>query len=583
MINRVTDSVKTYVHSDYNPFNKDGGAYYITKQTLEDIYEDNKKKEVRRHKALGLVIGNLALFTALGTFVLFKGLPSGMYRRLRKLGLRLEDRLASGGETSGWQNFYTKALKWTRKKVEQSRSVNNFTSFKDLLFKKLMYRTKFTAKIHDGITTFFERLSRRTVNNKYRAFENSYADLGKKLDKIELKEPQKLITIDGVTKTAQEWLEQANALRTAIGPKLDAGFGKAARLSRYKTMKKLNVGLDEKVLEKSREGLSAEAKLTDNFAALKNSDVAQSFIAEDILASEKLNLSRTVGSLRNSVTQNIDDNYRAARHLLNNVLRCLEPNGTISKDTISLLKSNLVAYKKLSGPAEVTYRDGVVRGIVGCINALKSSVIKDAKLYDEKTLDSIVAGLEEIEKILTTSNKKGDFQELLTIYRNILPKKEYTKIRSEVNSVTGKLDKAISTETDEFFDKLRDLKLGAAPTDVLTILTSLGSVGFGLGLAKDRDERISASLKYGIPVVGGIATTLVMTASLVSGFKGMSAGILSSFLLSEMGDGADKFRKNTKKRIAEMNAKQQEKNAVKTTEAEQQTAASEIQKLEKTA
>ena len=86
MINRVTDSVKTYVHSDYNPFNKDGGAYYITKQTLEDIYEDNKKKEVRRHKALGLVIGNLALFTALGTFVLFSRAKSKL-PILHRLGL----------------------------------------------------------------------------------------------------------------------------------------------------------------------------------------------------------------------------------------------------------------------------------------------------------------------------------------------------------------------------------------------------------------------------------------------------------------------------------------------------------------
>ena len=180
-------------------------------------------------------------------------------------------------------------------------------------------------------------------------------------------------------------------------------------------------------------------------------------------------------------------------------------------------------------------------------------------------------------------DKKGEFQDLLTIYKNILPEKEYVKIRSEVNSVTGKLDKAISTETDEFFDKIRDLKLGAAPTDVLTILTSLGSVGLGLSMAKDRDDRISASLKYGIPVVGGIATTLIMTASLVSGFKGMAAGILSSFLLSEMGDAADKFRKNAKKRIAEMNAKQQEQNAVGKSEAEPQAATKEIKKNEKTA
>ena len=581
MINRVTDSVRTYVHSDYNPFNKDGGAYYITKQTLDDIYEDNKKKEVRRHKALGLVIGNLALFTALGTFALFKGIPTGIYRRFSKLGQHLEERMYYYAEPTKWQKFYSKMLKWTRKKAEQSRSVNNFTSFKDLLFKKLMYKTKFTAKIHDGITTFFERLSRSTVNSRYRAFESSYASLGRKLDKIELKEPQKVITINGVTGTAEDWLRVADDYRATIGQKLEAGFGESARLSRYKTMKELNVGLEEKVLEKSREGLSAEAKLTDNFAALKNSDVAQSFIAEDILAPDKLNMNRSVNALRREITQNIDDNYKLVRALIDDIKKCIEPNDNLSKETIKLMEGHLLAYKKLSGPMEVQYRKSAVEGTFSCIDAFRKTMERNILSYDKETQKSVIVALNEIEKILLY-DKKGEFQDLLTIYKNILPEKEYVKIRSEVNSVTGKLDKAISTETDEFFDKIRDLKLGAAPTDVLTILTSLGSVGLGLSMAKDRDDRISASLKYGIPVVGGIATTLIMTASLVSGFKGMAAGILSSFLLSEMGDAADKFRKNAKKRIAEMNAKQQEENNLKKAEVEEH-AADEIQKSEKTA
>lgn len=567
MINRVLDSVKTYTHSEYNPFNKDSGVYYITKQTLDDIYEDNKKKEVRRHKALGLIIGNLALFTALGTFALFKGIPAGIYRRFSKLGQHLEERISYNAEPTKYQKFYSRMLKWTRKKAEQSRSVNNFTSFKDLLFKKLMYKTKFTAKIHEGITTFFERLSRNTVNSKYRAFENSYASLGRRLDNVVLKEPQKLITIDGVTKTAQEWLVAVNNLRTEISPELEAGFGEAARLSRYKAMKKLNVGLEEKVLEKSREGISAEAKLKDNFAALKNSDVAQSFIAEDILAADKLEINRRIQVIRRIITNSTFDNYNSSRAILNNIEKCIDPNDKLSKETIKMIKNNLIWYKQLSGQMEVEHKIPLIREILSCTDALKSTIAKKSLMYDSKTRESIIKGLIEIEDVFKF-DKKGKFQDLLTIYKNILPKKEYAKIRSEVNSVTGKLDKAISTETDEFFDKLRDLKLGSAPTDVLTILTSLGSVGLGLGLAKDRDERVSATLKYGIPVVGGIATTLVMTASLISGFKGMAAGILSSALLSELGDGADKFRKNAKKRFAEIS--ENEKIAVEIAQTKQE-------------
>ena len=65
-----------------------------------------------------------------------------------------------------------------------------------------------------------------------------------------------------------------------------------------------------------------------------------------------------------------------------------------------------------------------------------------------------------------------------------------------------------------------------------------------LGLADNKDERVSATLKYGIPAVGGITTALVLTSNLVSGFAGMGLGLLSSFVLNEAGNTVDKFRKN---------------------------------------
>ena len=53
------------------------------------------------------------------------------------------------------------------------------------------------------------------------------------------------------------------------------------------------------------------------------------------------------------------------------------------------------------------------------------------------------------------------------------------------------LDKSIKIETDDFISKVRDLALGSAPTDVLTILGGLGTLGYYLGKSKDSDERVS--------------------------------------------------------------------------------------------
>ena len=93
------------------------------------------------------------------------------------------------------------------------------------------------------------------------------------------------------------------------------------------------------------------------------------------------------------------------------------------------------------------------------------------------------------------------------------------KLKSHVNSAVKSLDKSIDIETVQYFDKARDLKLGSAPTDVLSIIFTAGAVGYYLNKAESKDDKYSVSLKYGIPAIGAIATSLYSTARLVAGGK----------------------------------------------------------------
>ena len=543
MKSNVIDNVRIYyANSDYNPFNKNSGAYYITRQTAEDIFEDNKKKEVQKEKALGLIISNIALVSALGGYALFKGLPGGTYKHLSKLGLKLEEKIGIGSDSSMLQ-FYNALLKGTRGAIERTRSVNNFTSFKDLLFKNIMSKTKITTKIHDGITNLFEKMSKRTVNHRYSIFDNAISNFFMSLDKINEGIPKRMVTINGVTKSSAEWIEETKRLRLSMAEKVKLNFGQGARDARYTQMKAACEGLDDRVLAKSLEGLSKDAKLNENMQALKDSDIAQTFIAEDLLASDKLKLRRSVGAMRSQITRNIDDNYKEVKDLLDNISKCLEPIDKKSHNAVKVVKEHLLRYKKLSGPKEGQFREQVNNELLESLRILSDTVKTSDMKYDPKTIENIVETIKSMESVLTTG-KKGDMQELLTIYKELLSKSEYKKLRTQSESVTGTFDRAIKTETDDFFDKLRDLKLGSAPTDVMSILISLGSVGLALGLADNKDERTSATVKYAIPAVGGIATALVLTSNLVSGFTGMGLGLLSSLLLNEIGDGVDKFRKN---------------------------------------
>lgn len=143
----------------------------------------------------------------------------------------------------------------------------------------------------------------------------------------------------------------------------------------------------------------------------------------------------------------------------------------------------------------------------------------------------------------------GTIKELLDLYKQILPADEFARLQTAANKSVKKLDKAIDTDAMEYFDKYRDLVLGCAPTDTLSVLTSLGAVGWGLSKADDKNERTSVLLNVGLPIVGSVATTLYFTARLVSGFKSLALGAVSGLIFSQGGAIADNFRQKHLKNL----------------------------------
>ena len=87
------------------------------------------------------------------------------------------------------------------------------------------------------------------------------------------------------------------------------------------------------------------------------------------------------------------------------------------------------------------------------------------------------------------------------------------------------------------------MRLGSAPTDVLSIVGTVGAVGYYVNKADGKDEKISASLKYGIPAIGAIATSLYCTARLISGGKAMFFGLISGWAINKVGEAVDNVRK----------------------------------------
>ena len=92
----------------------------------------------------------------------------------------------------------------------------------------------------------------------------------------------------------------------------------------------------------------------------------------------------------------------------------------------------------------------------------------------------------------------------------------------------------------EYFDKKRDLTLGSAPTDILTVLFGLGASGIAIGKADSRDERVSKTVTMTLPVIAGLGVNMLLTSMLFSGPVGLALGSLAGLGFNKLGNLADK-------------------------------------------
>ncbi len=543
----MINSVQNSYNAVKNPFAeyKNNGNFYITQEIAQDIFEAENKKEEKKGKKAGIIIASSALLAALGIFAVTKGLPKNTYKWLQKLGQRLEDNVNKRkirGESGPVTSFYNYSLKKVLGFIDKSKSINNFSSFKDLFLQKAMSKNKVTKKIGLKITSVFERLARNSVIKSYKSADKKFNKLFSTYSQINKNilnsNPNKSVTINNVTKTASEWIQEINSRQSKIQMHYKKGFGKNARLGRYLHMKRAADGLEDRIWNST----------FNNVKDLKNPKIYTTFIAEDLLAANKISLTKDVSLLRQSITHDILDNYRASKQAVENISSFIDAKDKTSGELLKTLRSKLSTYKKLSGPTEQELRENVNSEIISTLKILAARLQESSETfnYDKTAVTKVAEYISEIENILGKTSK-GEFQEILTIYKALLPKDAYVKLRGTTKSAIKTFDNAINKENDLFFDKLRDLRLGSGPTDVLSVIGSVGGVGLGMTNADNKDERISAVLRYGIPVVGAVATSVAMTVSLVAGFKSMAIGTLSGLLMSNIGSKLDKYRKQYNK------------------------------------
>ncbi len=526
--------------------NKKEAEYQLLAEKIK-IMTPEEARKTNNLKIIGLSVAGVTVLTAAGIFFVLKGGPKGLSKNFRKLQNYFQKKLQNiklnnaEKESSFTSRAYIYMIKVFDTAAKRSEAINNFTSFKDILFKKLMGLNKFTGKVHDSVTRLFEKIGRQTVIN-------SYANTaGKVKETITLAESAAnsimrsniydIVEINGVRQTKSEWLTYLNMLNKELNTSYNSYFSKDALTGRYHGYK-----------------VAAE-ELKAAFAKMKvfwSKDVFQKFLADSKINRLKTLMSNNVHSYRRELSYSLQDMANDSDNL---IMKMTEVISFKDADKIGMLRNirkNIRKYVKK--PQDEMIRHQVLKEMTQLRKNVNDALVN--KTIDEKTGNIL---LNDITKLRNGFGafEQGKTEKILNIYKHILPPNEYKTLEKAYKAQIKSLDKSITIETEDFVSKLRDLSLGSAPTDILSLLGGLGVLSYHLGKSEDNEQRTSIALKYGIPALSLIGVSLYCNAKLYAGTKGLLIGTLASAILNRIGTTADnllkEYRHNKKEAVENEN------------------------------
>ncbi len=542
MVDVISNKPNISGKNPFGDFKTTSDRYYFATTNLpqsSDQFQSSKKQEEKNTRHLGKTIALSALGIGAGILFLMRGLPKNTYKTLEKWTQKLEEKLYNqrkNGKFGRLEEFYTFTLNKLNSFMGKAKSINNFVSIKDITFEKLMSKTKFTKKIHSKITEVYEKIGRRTVNKSYDKAKTKMYGMFQTFedydDKILRRTNNGTDIVDG--KTVKEWLDEIENYKTTMRRTWNTHCGQHARDNRFARMKEDVQHLSDEVWEDT----------VGNLDNLRKKPLYETFIAEEKLAGKKLQMINSVQQARFVITRDIDDIYDSSMNIISNITSIIKSKDTTSRDIIKQLRLKLSDWKKLSGPQEAGNRVKLNDEINTLLNDLSRNISNNKRTfqYDDNTATQMKASIKDVSKIMG-ENGKGALEEIYTIYKKLLPREEYQQLKTLSRKNVKYMDDAITKETDSFYDMNRDLKLGSAPTDILSILAAVGAIGVGLSKSENKDQRNTVLLRAGIPAVGAIGTSLYFSASLVSGGRAMLYGAISGLAISKLGEILDKYRK----------------------------------------
>lgn len=500
--------------------------------TLENNGETNNKKKLKN-----ILIGSgIALVAGSYAAVFYRKSIMEFVSNFIKKGYLKADTIKNRTHQTGTflETTYIKAARFLDKTLMQSQIFVNFSAMKDSFVNKVA-RTLKLGKLCDKMTQTWDRLATNAVISNYRkcnkSFDKTSTTIFNKLEELKNTEDlSRIVVVDGKNYTVGEVLNTIRKNISEAHRMYGQNFSEEAFHSRKQILADRLKGVNEKFYD---------AYTSRDY--YKKGEFTR-FTVEEWLAPIKAAYQDYLLKNKSAISNNIDDKFFATYKLVKNFDKIIAPQDTKSRAILKNIFKELKEYRNLSGIDESIAREKLTKGIELKIQAIISQM-KDNPIYKEKAFNEI-SGLAENIKNTINAGQKGKLQETLTYLKAVLPRNEYLEIRRQVYKTSDKLNKITTAEGDLYFDKLRDITLGSALTDItFGMISPLAMMGVAIAADDTTDERISTTLKLGIPLLGGVATSTALLFMLVAGGKAMALAALSSLILNRIGTAADNVLK----------------------------------------
>ncbi len=478
--------------------------------------KDVKKEHGSSKGIIGWSIGATALGGIAALFLLTKGFSGSFYRKISALSEDLRKRAydlsVDVQNKTIWQKVKLTGAKTMQPVLDSFQSMSNINVLKDGGVMLIAKWLKLTPVV-DKINNVFKGIVLKTQRGAYNDAEYSVIKFVKDTEKIAKQSGSK------------ELMELASDIRNKYTSVFgtDAHYGRSEKF--WESIKLLHGRVWNTLLQ-----------------TRKNKNISQykDYITLELTAPKRLAIKKELLDAKKLITNGIEDNYKALKSELKHIKINVKTKDEKAVDFVQKLSKEFEIYRKLNGTNEAAQRAEIAK----LSNETIDNLLQHMK--DNENFEVIKTAAENIKNILNPDfSKKGKAQEIVTIVKNKFGKNspEYQTITSNLEKMDKNIKNAINTEMDAY-EKMAELRVGSAPTDILGILAPVAIATWLVTSAKTKDERVSKTLTQGIPIIGGIATTYYGTTRMFTGPKNIALGIGTAYILNIIGTQLDNWYKS---------------------------------------